>query len=315
MKPCRSFRSIIVCLWLTRFPSCSAGADIKLPDFSTFYSDSPDLSPIDPNSQISPFEQRNDSHKPNQQGSNKALDPKVGLGTATAGNDIAPWLSDGPSFSDPGGTAPEGRSKPQISPSFRPDTAQTGASESPDPMFGVDERRPSIASATTVSSQNSASRGSMSKETRHRHLTNIFGDGGRESSRNSNTSVIATGQRDASTASNARKDRQNSVKSLNAEGRPISPTNSRPRTPLPSSEVTPWLFQDFKVGFSGFFGHFESPCREEYIDHSFSCEFKTLNQSLVRNFKCRTQLSHAGVLLVCKAFVPCQNGNAAAVKS
>jgi adenylate cyclase len=29
--------------------------------------------------------------------------------------------------------------------------------------------------------------------------------------------------------------------------RPASPTSSRPRTPQPSSEVTPWDFQDSKV--------------------------------------------------------------------
>ena len=165
--------------------------------------------------------------------------------------DIAPWAIDSPT-PPTGGTASgaffdDEPGKLPVSPSFRPDTARTGASDSPDPMFFGDERRPSMASATTVSSSNSNPRGSMSRSTRQMKLANLFGDDGHESSRGSDTSILTTARRDDSTSSNSHKERNNSVNTVSNDGPPISPSVSRPRTPLPSSDVTPWLFQDFKV--------------------------------------------------------------------
>ena len=170
--------------------------------------------------------------------------------------EIAPWaVHDGRTVSK-GGVASDsfyddGHSKFQISPSFRPDTGGTGTSGSPDRLSYGDERRPSIASATTISSQNSNSnsRASISKGTRRSKIAGFFGDdgNGRASSRSSDTSILTTGQREHSTSSFSQRDRNNSVNAFNPDGRPLSPGNSRPRTPLPSSDVTPWLFQDFKV--------------------------------------------------------------------
>ncbi len=167
--------------------------------------------------------------------------------TVMRNSQLAPWEES----STPGGVSAgsffdDGRGNLPGSPSFRPDTGRTGASDSPDPLFFSDERRPSMASATTVSSTNSNRRASTSRSTRHKKLANFFGEDGHESSRGSDTSVFTTG-RDHSTSSHCRGDRNNSVNTINTDVRPTSPTSSRPRTPLPSSDVTPWLFQDFKV--------------------------------------------------------------------
>ena len=164
---------------------------------------------------------------------------------------VAPWASD--TSATNGGGVPsgsffdDGYSRLPASPSFRPDTARTGASDSPDPMFFGDERRPSMASATTVSSSNSNPRASVGRGTRHMKMTNIFGDDGHESSRGSDTSILASGHRDQSSSAHSYRDRNNSIHTINNDKRPISPTSSRPRTPVPSSDVTPWIFQDFKV--------------------------------------------------------------------
>lgn len=170
--------------------------------------------------------------------------------------EVAPWMANDGHTVSKGGAASgsffhDGHSKFQISPSFRPDTGGTGTSGSPDRLSYGDERRPSIASATTISSQNSNSnsRASVSRGTRRSKIAGFFGDdgNGRESSRSSDTSILPGVQREHSTSSASQKDRKSSINAFNHDGRPLSPGNSRPRTPLPSSDVTPWLFQDFKV--------------------------------------------------------------------
>ena len=166
-----------------------------------------------------------------------------------AHTEIAPWATEGP-FS--GGDLPPGtffdssNGRRQRPSSFRPDTARSGASDSPDPIFCGEERRPSLVSATSASSQNSNPRASIGRSAHHKKLAGFFAsDGGRESSRSSDTSIAATSKRDHSESSHTR--RNNSVYTQNSmEGPPTSASSSRPRTP-PSSDVTPWLFQDFKV--------------------------------------------------------------------
>ena len=162
-------------------------------------------------------------------------------------SDIAPWMNESlPAISTHGLTSGnffnDAHSKLQTSPSFRPDTGRTGDSESPDTLTFGDERRPSMASATTVSSQNSVSKASTNRSNTHKKIAGFFTDDGRQSSRSSDTSIPSTLQREQSSS------RHNSIPISQTDSRaPTSPTNSRPRTPLPSSEVTPWLFQDFKV--------------------------------------------------------------------
>ena len=161
--------------------------------------------------------------------------------------DIAPWMDDGlPALSTHGLTSSnscnDGLSKPQPSPSQRPDSGRTADSESPDPMFLSNERRPSLASATTIDSQSSLSKASTSRGTPYKKVAGFFGDEYRQSPRGSDTSIPGTLQREL-TASSLHGSRHTS----RDEGRPISPSSSRPRTPLPSSDVTPCLFQDLKV--------------------------------------------------------------------
>ncbi|QDS78084.1 hypothetical protein FKW77_003774 [Venturia effusa] len=137
----------------------------------------------------------------------------------------------------------------QVSPGFRPGSSQEDMNG-----FPREDRRPSIASATTVSSVGSKSsmgRGFSKK------LHGFFGEDypGLENSRqNSNSSLppsalfpagaqssdpIATRQARHRTSSAT-----NTASALHAS-RPESPASfSRPKTPH-SSEITPWEFQDF----------------------------------------------------------------------
>lgn len=149
-------------------------------------------------------------------------------------SDIAPWETLAST------ECVNGRS--QKSPSFRPGTEHAGISENYDPMFLTNDRRPSTTSTTTESSQNSALKGNLARKYGHK-ATATHADG-RQSSIGSETSAF-TGARDEASSSHSR--RTNSIQYSNDNARPISPSSSRPRTPLASSEVTPWLFQEFKV--------------------------------------------------------------------
>ena len=164
--------------------------------------------------------------------------------------DIAPWMGDGlPALSTHGLTSSsffnDGSSKAQPSPSFRPDSGRTADSESPDPMFMSNDRRPSLASATTIDSQNSQCKASTSKGTPYKKVAGFFGDDYRQSPRSSDTNIPSTLQREQTASS-----RHGSSHTSRDEGRPNSPSSSRPRTPLPSSDVVPWVFQDFTVSLS-----------------------------------------------------------------
>jgi adenylate cyclase len=143
-----------------------------------------------------------------------------------------------------------------MSPGFRPGSSQE------DMAFPGEDRRPSIASATTVSSigsKSSVGRGF------HKKLQGFFGDefpsveGSRQNSDASLPPAAMYGQGTASDplAAQRARNRNHSFNSSNinananiqqqqlAVSRPGSPASfTRPRTPH-SSEVTPWEFQDF----------------------------------------------------------------------
>lgn len=109
-----------------------------------------------------------------------------------------------------------------------------------------DDRRPSIASATTVSS--SGSKNSVAGRF-HKKLQGFFGEEFTEDTsarQNSETSVTQSLSTAPSAAGTLNRNRQNSVNDSNVRSAsdPPSPTASRPRTPAPSSEVTPWVFQE-----------------------------------------------------------------------
>ena len=201
--------------------------------------------------------------------------------------DIAPWMGDGlPALSTHGLTSSsffnDGSSKAQPSPSFRPDSGRTADSESPDPMFMSNDRRPSLASATTIDSQNSLCKASTSKGTPYKKVAGFFGDEYRQSPRSSDTNIPSTLQREQTASS-----RHGSSHASRDEGRPISPSSSRPRTPLPSSDVVPWVFQDFTVslGFSVRIKSFVHTCNLSrdcvgllvfVVQHSFRSVFTVL---------------------------------------
>lgn len=215
-------------------------ADTSTPSMSTFFSDSPD-SPINWNTDSTFHNAPRDlcNSYTDERGPTAS---RQGSSTAAPDAQIAPWLSTG--ASTPNGGADGGTffdDRPRRS---------TQHNDLVDPMFhsnSNDDRRPSLASATTVSSQNSVpiSRASTSRGNQNKRLGAYFGDDGLDSSRGSDTSILTTG-RDHSTSSQSRKARHNSVQTNNTD-RASSPSSSRPRSPLPSSDVTPWLFQDFKV--------------------------------------------------------------------
>lgn len=178
--------------------------------------------------------------------------PSISRLPPTAGTpnaQIAPWAINSPvvpSSAFPGSFFDDSTENIQLSPSFRPGTGQTGYSESPDVVYYGDERRPSVASATTVSSQ--GSRSSTSRGGFHKKLTGFFGEdhpGHDAPSHGSQTSLVTNGGREI--AAQSHRDRNNSVQTNNTDGRPASPSMSRPRTPLPSSDVVPWVFQDPQV--------------------------------------------------------------------
>ena len=221
-----------------------------LPTTSTFFSDSPDASPRDQGTGT--FRNyRQEMGGPEASGGVPSIS-RDSPSTGNTNNEIAPWATGAPSLPYlPSGMLngsffDDTQDKGQISPSLRPGTGHTGASESPDHTLSGDDRRPSIASATTVSSQGSTQRLSGSKQNNRKRLAGFFyEDSSRDTQRDSDASLSRTLSRDQSVHSGEK--RSSSVHTNSYEGRPISPTNSRPRTPPPSSEVTPWLFQDFKV--------------------------------------------------------------------
>ncbi|KAL8809679.1 MAG: hypothetical protein Q9223_002968 [Gallowayella weberi] len=248
-------------------------ADTGTPSMATFFSDSPD-SPMDLGmsstirdcgKDLGAFPNRPEEHGP-------AASRQVPSASAPD-DEIAPWLTANPSTfngaTHNGSFFDDRLTKPQPPATSRPDTR---ASDSFDPMFYTDDRRPSMASATTVSSQNSASvsRTSTSRGTQHRRLGAFIGDDGQDSGRSSDTSILPA-QRDHSPSSQTRKARHNSVQTNNTDGgRPSSPSSLRPRSPLPSSDVTPWAFQDFKE----FQQYGDAPVRHErhrYADDESPC--------------------------------------------
>lgn len=131
------------------------------------------------------------------------------------------------------------------SPSFRPGTGFTFASEPTHIDCNRDHRRPSVASATTISSQ--GSRSSTSGKFRKR-LQGFFGDeyqGSGDSKQDLDSGRQSQNSRRKSGDKFKFRERANSDVSPNMSERRSD--LSRPDTPLPSSEITPWVYQSFNV--------------------------------------------------------------------
>lgn len=134
----------------------------------------------------------------------------------------------------------------QLSPGVRPGSGRTGnTSDSPEVGFFNDERRPSLASVTTASS--SGSKSSMSRTGGfHKKLQGFFGEDftGKESSE---ASLPLQESRKEHRAPSYTRQRERNHSHSNSR-RDQSPASlSRPRTPVPSSDVVPFLYQDSQV--------------------------------------------------------------------
>ncbi|KAI9760628.1 MAG: cysteinyl-tRNA synthetase [Geoglossum simile] len=139
----------------------------------------------------------------------------------------------------------------QLSPSFRPGSGRSGLSDSPEGPFFGDERRPSVASVTTnASSTGSKSSVGRSFQKKLHKLHGFFGeefsmyDYGHNSSETSLPVHGSTGKEHMPRSSH----RNNSTPGFAASStipRPGTPGGSRPRTPVPSSDVVPFLYQNY----------------------------------------------------------------------
>lgn len=145
---------------------------------------------------------------------------------------------------------------------------QLGASfDSPDDIYYGD-RRPSAASVTTTASsqgsKTSAQRGGFRK------LQGFFGEEfpGRDSSEtslpgslpgtnNAGSSSLSTKDQRTRSYSHTRPSQRDRNYS-NATDREASPASSRPRTPLPSADVVPFLYQDNTVSVNHSLSHAET---------------------------------------------------------
>ena len=172
------------------------------------------------------------------------ISPRVKAKQSGTNADIAPWMTEGPELNTHGFNQNMFGDVPNKSPSLRPGTGRSGTTDSTDPLYRGDDRQPSINSATTISSGNSWSKANRRDTGPNKKIAPFIGDDGRMSSKSSEVSLPSTLQRETTNSSwhSSQSNRQDA-------GGMHSPTSSRPRTPfdIPSSDVTPWLYQDSKV--------------------------------------------------------------------
>ena len=141
-------------------------------------------------------------------------------------------------------------SPPLQSTASRGGLAQTpGSSDSMDPSYHDDERRPSIASITTLSSQGSKS---SNQRGGFRKLQHFFGEEfvSRDGSDQSLSSGVIYGKERSHSYSHittSRPGRERNYSNATDHTRDASPASSRPRTPIPSSDVVPFLYQEAEV--------------------------------------------------------------------
>ncbi|ETS87095.1 Adenylate cyclase [Pestalotiopsis fici W106-1] len=160
-----------------------------------------------------------------------------------SGNQNAPSGSFGTTFFDDSSDAVSVAS--QLSPGFRHNPSRIvetpGSSDSA--AYFNDERRPSVASVTTASSQGSKhsnNRGGLNLK----KLQGFFGEDfpGRDGSE---TSLPAGGPgKEQRSYSFNRPTRERNYSNATDHTREASPASSRPRTPVPSSDVVPFLYQE-----------------------------------------------------------------------
>ncbi|EGD86791.1 adenylate cyclase [Trichophyton rubrum] len=134
---------------------------------------------------------------------------------------------------------------PELPPSssFDPFSQSDNLRPDEDEDDGDSLRRPSVASATTVGSQGSRSHGGRF----HKRLQGIFGDEFEQQDLSFPTTLRSSSRLSSSRprTGSAGRARKGSTNSLSLD-RTASPDPARPRTPIPSSEVTPWEYQNFR---------------------------------------------------------------------
>ncbi|KAF3061462.1 Adenylate cyclase [Daldinia childiae] len=200
-------------------------------------------------------------------------------------HNITPWMSvNGGAATSPTGfgtsfyndSSDNVSTTSQLSPAFRlgpSRPAQASSNESPDAAYFTDDRRPSAASITTASSQgskNSGSRGGLKK------LQGFFGEDfpGRDSSETSLPAPPSSSQnqKDQRSYSFTRPRRGRNDSNATDHTREPSPSSSRPRTPVPSSDVVPFLYQEAndiaKYGEAPVRDILTGPDRERYTGES-----------------------------------------------
>ncbi|KAG9675055.1 adenylate cyclase protein, partial [Aureobasidium melanogenum] len=122
---------------------------------------------------------------------------------------------------------------PQMSPGFIPQNGNNLSLE-----WHGEDRRPSVASTTTMSSTGSSKRSITGKF--HKKLQGFFGD---------EFDPNAPPPKDVPEQSDKRGRNPSNATQVTATTRPGSPSASRPRTPNTSSEVTPWDFEPAPANF------------------------------------------------------------------
>ncbi|KAL3419048.1 adenylate cyclase (protein phosphatase 2C) [Phlyctema vagabunda] len=217
--------------------------------------------------------------------------------TATSPNPIAPWMS-GNGNAEPAsafGTSFYNDSSDNVSqasalsPAFRPGTGFTGntiaSSDSTQETYG-DGRRPSVASITTASSSGSKT-SSINRSGIHKKLQTFFGED-LPSRDGSDTSLpLHTKEqkerpaKDLRSNSFARSTRERNLSSSTA--REASPGDSRPRTPVPSSDVVPFLYQEAqditRYGEAPVRANLSGPDRDRYVTDGAQIPPKTSSSS------------------------------------
>ena len=141
------------------------------------------------------------------------------------------------------------------SPSTRPGTGKLGSADSPD-LEPFDARRPSVASATTISSQGSKSSSTGARF--QKSLKSFFGDEPQSDSRKASQTHLPEQER------NGKDTGQAKVRSDSAKTQNTIQEAQRPQTPVPSRDVTPWSFQEF----SDVSRYGDAPVHEELLEGS-----------------------------------------------
>ncbi|KAI8954828.1 protein phosphatase 2C [Xylaria longipes] len=187
----------------------------------------------------------------------------------------------------------------QLSPAFRLG-ARSGQNFNPNPNndssdFGYfdDQRRPSLASIATASSQgskNSSGRGGLKK------LQGFFGEEfpGRDGSETSLPPAAPLAKEQRSYSFGRRRARNDS--NATDHTREPSPTSSRPRTPIPSSDVVPFLYQEAddiaKYGEAPVRDILAGPDKERYTQQDSSSSSQNLMAQASSSYRSNHSVVH-----------------------